>query len=291
MRVLVIGDTHIDDPYLDELRDIFEEIMSYDADHVIHLGDYYNHHKPSPQSLTFGTEIAKKILDKYKSFTLLAGNGRHNWLNGHSVIQYLSSLGVECVGMELKRDIDGLNCFFGHYMTNESCKEYGSHDYTVSDLKQYDLVLLGHQHLCQDITPEIFHLGSVFYQSFAEVGDSHKRIAIIENRKWRFIPLRSPIPMIDVTDPAKFSDINPRTKVRLLISDFETFKKQVNGLSRWKEKFVEFKYELRYQKTSAQAHQSTESGRQKQLSIIDEINKQVKQREVRELLIAQFKDT
>jgi predicted phosphodiesterase len=289
MRVLVIGDTHIDDPYLDELRPVFEEIMSYEADAVIHLGDYYNFNKPSPVSLNFGTEMARKLLDKYKDFTLLAGNGRHNWMNGHSVIDYLSYLGVQCVGMEYEREIDGKKILFGHHMTYASKLEYGSAHYGLEDLKKYDVVLLGHQHIPQD-EQYFHHLGSVFYQHFNESKDPFKRVAVIENGKVEFIPLKSPVPMVDVTDPAKLPNINPKTKVRLIISDFETFKRHVNDLGKWKSKFAEFKYELRYQKTSALVHKPTDQEKKRALSIIDEINRQVTQPQVRELLVAQFKD-
>lgn len=289
MRVLVIGDTHIDDPYLDELRPVFGEIMSHEADAVIHLGDYYNFSKPSPASLSFGTEMAGKLMDKYGDFTLLAGNGRHNWMNGHSVIDYLSYLGVKCVGMEHECVIDGKKALFGHHMTYASKLEYGSAHYGLEDLKKYDIVLLGHQHIPQD-EQYFHHLGSVFYQHFNESKDPFKRIAVIENGKAGFIRLKTPIPMLDVTDAAQLPDINPRTKVRLIIQDFETFKRHVNDLGAWKAKFTEFRYELRYQRTSAQASGSSGKTKQKALSIIDEINRQVKQPEVRDLLIAQFKD-
>lgn len=291
MRTLVIGDTHKDDPYLDELRIIYDEILSIKADRVVHLGDYYNHNKPTPATLAFGTEIATKLFNKYGDFTLLAGNGRHNWMNGHSVTEYLTYLGVKCVGMEHEEIIDGIKVLYGHHMTNESYKEYGSHFYTVSELNEkYDLVLLGHQHICQDLSPKIFHLGSVFYQSFAEVQDQYKRVAIIENGKWQFIPLKSPIPMIDVHDPAELNNIDSKTKVRLLISDFGTFKKCVNDLGQWKEKFREFKYELRYESTFAKADPKEITEKYKKVSIIDEIVRQVKDTAVRDLLIAQFKE-
>ena len=294
MKLLVIGDTHIDDPYLDELRTIFAEIMEIKADAVVHLGDYYNLNKPSPASLAFGTEMAKSLMNKYKDFTLLAGNGRHNWMNGHSVVDYLTYLGVKCVGMEYEEVIDGKKVLFGHHMTNESYKEYGSHFYTVAELKkQYDLVLLGHQHIPQDITPNIVHLGSAFYQHFNESKDPFKRLAIVENGEIEFIPLKSPIPMIDVTEVSELQKINPRTKVRFLISSFDAFKKSINGLAEWRNKFVEFKYELRYDKTFSKAkaeHKANTQDAQKRLSIIEEINRQVKDDEVRDLLVAQFKD-
>ena len=294
MRLLVIGDTHIDDPYLGELRDIFAEILEIKADAVLHLGDYYNFNKPSPESLAFGTEMAKKLVSRFRDFTLQAGNGRHNWMNGYSVVDYLTYLGVKCVGMEYEQVIDGKKVLFGHHMTNESYKEYGSHFYTVADLKKkYDLVLLGHQHIPQDITPSICHLGSVFYQHFNESKDPFKRVAIIEDGEMEFIPLKTPIPMKDVTELSDLTAIDPRTKVRFLISSFEAFKKSVNGMAEWRNKFVEFKYELRYDKTFAKAKAEQKSNThddQKRISIIEEINRQVKDEAVRDLLIAQFKE-
>lgn len=292
MRILVIGDTHIDDPYLDELHEIFQEILSYDADHVIHLGDYYNHNKPSPQSLNFGTEIAQKLFAKYESFTLLAGNGRHNWMNGHSVVDYLSYLGVKCVGMEHSQEIDGKKVLFGHHMTYASKLEYGSAHYGLEDLKKYDIVLLGHQHIPQD-EKYFHHLGSVFYQHFNESRDPFKRIAMIDKGKMEFIPLKSPIPMVDVENVKELEHIDPRTKVRLLISSFDSFKKSVSSLSQWKEKFVEFKYELQYHRTFSKANSDPESNKPNQvhrINIIEEINGQVKDEAVRELLIAQFRE-
>lgn len=294
MRLLVIGDTHIDDPYLGELRDIFAEIMEIEADAVVHLGDYYNFNKPSPESLAFGTEMAKKLVGRYGDFTLLAGNGRHNWMNGHSVVDYLTFLGVKCVGMEYEMVIDGKKVLFGHHMTNESYKEYGSHFYTVADLKKkYDLVLLGHQHIPQDIAANIFHLGSVFYQHFNESKDPFKRVAVIDDGKIEFIRLQTPIPMMDVTDISCLTEVDQRTKVRVLISSFAAFKRSVNGMSEWRNKFFEFKYELRYDKTFAKAKAEQKTNNrddQKRLSIIEEINRQVKDEAVRDLLIAQFKD-
>lgn len=294
MRLLVIGDTHIDDPYLDELRAIFAEIMDIKADAVVHLGDYYNFNKPSPESLAFGTEMAKKLVSRYRDFTLLAGNGRHNWMNGHSVVDYLSYLGVKCVGMEYETVIDDKKILFGHHMTNESYKEYGSHFYTVADLKKkYDLVLLGHQHIPQDIATNIFHLGSVFYQHFNESKDPFKRIAVIDDGEIEFIKLKTPIPMMDVTDLECLTELDQRTKVRFLISSFEAFKKSVNGMAEWRNKFIEFKYELRYDKTFAKAKAEQKGNSNddvKRKSIIEEINRQVKDEAVRELLIAQFKD-
>ena len=290
MRVLVIGDTHIDDPYLDELKLVFDEILTHKADKVIHLGDYYNSNKPTPKCMEFGTKMATRLLEQYKDVTVLAGNGRHNWLEDYSVVGYLSYLGVKVMGMELEQELDGKKCFFGHYMTNESYKEYGSHEYTVADLQKYDIVLLGHQHIPQEITPKIHHVGSSIYQHFNEVKDPSKRLAVIENGVLSFIPLKSPIPMKDCTSAKEIDATDARTKVRFLIPDFQTFKNEVGNFKRWKEKFVEFKHDLRFEKTHTQAQTEKIQSKEKASSseiIMSEVE-EIKDNEVKLLVKQQF---
>lgn len=291
MKVLVIGDTHIADPYIDELRVVFDEIMSYEADHVIHLGDYYDSHKPSPRSLEFGTEMAKKLVEKYGDVSIMAGNGRHNWLNGASVIDYLRYVGVKIEGMEVIREYDGKKCLFGHHMAYASKLEYGSAHYTLKQLKKYDIVLLGHQHIPQD-EKHFHHVGSSIFQHFNEVADPEKRLAFIEDGELKFVPLKTPIPMVDVRDVKELENIDAKTKVRLLISDFGEFKRIVGTLSDWKQKFVDFKYELRYEKPTDPAKKKDEKTVTKansKVSISDEIEK-VEDSEVRELLRQVFQE-
>ncbi|KKL12335.1 hypothetical protein LCGC14_2536810, partial [marine sediment metagenome] len=181
-KVIILGDLHIEEKAIEELKDIFQEIFSYKADAIIQLGDFYEKNKPSPLELDFGTSIAKQMVEKYKDVTILDGTGKHSVLNGEHATRYLQHLGIKTVGIEHKIEIDGLKLFFGHFMTNQSLLEYGTGKYGIKDLKDYDYVLLGHQHDPQVLVEgKIFHLGSVRWQNFNEASDPYKQIAILEN--------------------------------------------------------------------------------------------------------------
>lgn len=251
MKILVIGDSHIDDPYLDELNSIFEEIISHDADELIHLGDFYNFRSPSPKSLLFGTEWAVKFLKKYKKVTILAGNGRHDWQDNVSAVEYLKLLGINVVGAEHERTIDKKKCLFGHHMAYESKLAYGTSFYSEDSLKKYDIVLLGHQHLPED--KSLFHhVGSCFFQHMNEADpikeQKGKRIACIEKGELSWIPLKSTIPMVNTSHIDDLDSLDKNTKVQLYITNYTQFKNFVNILPKYKKHFLDFKYELKFDK-------------------------------------------
>jgi len=291
MRTIILGDSHIAEPYLDELDEVFKEILQYDADECIHLGDFYNNNKSSPKELVFGTQIASALKKKYGKVTILSGNGRHEWLNDSSLITYLKELGIETPGMELKKTIDGKKCFFAHYMTNGSMLEYGSADITLSALSKYDLVLLGHQHIVQTLVEgKIYHLGSLFWQHWNESVDKYKQIAMIENGELKFIQLKTPKPMIDIKSEKELPNMCKNNKVRLIISSFDQFKRVVNRVKDWESEFKEFKTKLDFEnKPEKQEKISTEKKKFTKDLIFKEIEK-VEDKEARELLLEQFKE-
>lgn len=286
MKTLLIGDLHCDDQYLEELQSVSKEILTFDADAVIQLGDYYNKHTVSPETLKFGTEFAKKLKDKYKDVTILSGNGLHEWKNNFNVIQYMESLGIKIVGMEYKPIIDGKKCLFGHFMAYDSKLAFGSFHYTEKDLKEYDIAVLAHQHVCQD-SQYYSHIGSVFYQTFGEVSDPNKRIGIIENGVLSWIPLKSPIPMIKVTDNSKLNKVKKNTKVKLVIDNFSEFKEMAQDLPKWKAKFKDFVYELKFQKETTEKPSKEINTNKTVLSIAEEINK-ITDNDVKQLLLEVF---
>lgn len=298
MKILFIGDLHIEEKAIPELMEIFDEIFSYKADMVIQLGDFYQSNKPTPQELEFGTHITSFLKDKYKKVIILSGTGKHDILHGESVVKYLRHLGITIVGQEYELKINDKKILLGHFMTNKSILEYGSHKYTIAQLKKYDLVMLGHQHNPQDITDKIFHLGSVRYQNFNELHDQYKRIAVWEDGKLTFIPLKSPTPMIeicpaegaeeyDLTD--KLEKLEPNTKVRIRLCSFTSFKNSLDILKKYKGRFAEFKLKLDFEKNLVKS--STPAKKKDNLKeiILAEIKK-ISDREVRELLQSQFED-
>ena len=191
MKKLIIGDSHITEKTIPELEIIFQEIYKKEVDELIHLGDFYDSKRPNAKEILFGTKWAVKFKEKYKKVIFLRGN--HDKTQNISAIDYLQYLGIKVV----EDYIDENNNFYGHFMTNQSKYEYGTYKYTVSQLAHYNYVFLGHQHSYQELGGHIWHLGSVRYVGFNEVCDKSKYILKL-GEKLEFIPLKSPIPMVDV---------------------------------------------------------------------------------------------
>jgi len=239
MTKLIITDPHITEKSIPELEKVFQEIYQQEADELLMLGDYYNNKRPTAKEILFGTKWAVKFVEKYKNVIFLRGN--HDRTQDVSAIDYLRYLGIEVVDDYVDED----NNFFGHFMTNESKYEYGSYKYTVSQLSHYNMVFLGHQHSFQAIKGHIWHLGSVRYVGFNEVCDKSKCLLKL-GEKPEFIPLKSPIPMVDVKSVKELPNINPNTKVRCLVTSFDQFKREINEISKYKDKFSEFKLKLEF---------------------------------------------
>jgi hypothetical protein len=61
-------------------------------------------------------------------------------------------------------------------MTDKSKMEYGTAEKTIAELKDYNHVFLGHQHSFQELSGNIFHLGSCRYINYNEAKDEGKYI-------------------------------------------------------------------------------------------------------------------
>ncbi len=292
MKIIIIGDLHIAEKSIPELKGILGEIFQYKADRIIQLGDFYDSNRPTPKELEFGTEIINQMKKRYKDVTILSGTGKHDFLNNASVVDYLQHFGVRTPGITYEIEIDGLKCFFGHFMTNKSLLEYGSHSFTVTDLEaKYDLVILGHQHTFQKISDKIYHLGSILYQHFNELKDI-KQFAIIEDGQLYLNLLKTPIPMVEVIiDSPKqikvLDNILPKNKVRLVFPNFELFKKSINNFAEWKNKFNEFKVKLDFKNTQLMTAKKENKNLQ---VIVNEWVRKIEDKEVREELETEFKE-
>lgn len=291
MRIIFIGDLHIEESSIQEIKEILEEIFKYGkADGVIQLGDFFDSSRPTPKELEFGTWVISEFKKHYKNVIVLSGTGRHNWLNGVSVIEYLKHLNATPVGITYNTKIDGLNCLFGHFMTNQSKLEYGTAEYTIKQLKKYDLVMLGHQHQPEKLTDKIYHIGSIRYQHWNEVSDKNKQFAILENGKLKLIPLKTPIPMIDVYFPDELSKIKKRSKVRLIIKSWEDYKNWVNDFSTWEKKFVEFKVKKDYGQPNLEIVKALSKKSKSLQQFVAQWFKKIKDKEIVKLLEKKFKE-
>jgi DNA repair exonuclease SbcCD nuclease subunit len=295
-KVLILGDLHITEKSIPELREIAEEISQYKANMIIQLGDFYDSHSPSPRSLEFGTELVKQWKKQYKKVIILSGTGKHDILNGVSIVDYLQHLGVKIVGTDYDLEIDNQKIKLGHFMLHESKKSYGTGKYGLKDLKGYDYCFLGHFHSPQKFNSKIHHIGSVRYQNFNELHDKNKQIAILEDGKLSFIPLKSPIPMWEIIPGSSgvsyleeyLLKIDPRSKVRVIFNSFTQFKESLPIIKKYKHKFHQFKIKLDYKEKPVENFQKAMKETFKETQPLDKILinaiKQIEDKDVRELL-------
>jgi len=244
MKRLLVGDPHIDEESISEIREIFEEISSYEADELYILGDFYDKKHPTSKEIHFGTGLITFLKTIYPQVYLLKGN--HDQLDTNiSSIDYLEWLPTKILSDEVKIG----DILLGHFFVDKSEKAFNNFRYKLEDLeKQYKLIILGHQHSFQILSKQAYHLGSIRYVSYGEVYDKCKKILIIDDfdNSLEFKELEDVIPMVEVTNSADLDKLEPRTKVQLLINNFDTFKKEINTFGKWKDKFVKFKVKPNY---------------------------------------------
>jgi len=285
-KSLIIGDSHIEEKAIPELTGIFNEILKIKADNIVQLGDFFEHNRPTPLELKFATSIVKKLKKKFKKVTIISGTGNHDLLHDVSIIEFLKELGIRAVKGDYTRD----NILYGHFMVNESKLEYGTGKCGIKDLAKYGKVFLGHQHLAQDFWDKkanlkVCHPGSIRYVNFNEVNDKFKRVAILEEDKVKFIPLKSPYPMFDVHSLRELKNVEPgKKKVRLIISSFEQFKKEVNEINKYSHKFNVFKVKYNFSNTSIAKPEKIIKQSKKLKEILLEGIKKVSDMDVRKLL-------
>lgn len=283
-KKLIFTDPHIEEKALGELEEIFQEIYSLEekVDALYMLGDYYDKKKPTPREILFGTKWAVKFKKKFKTIMFLEGN--HDRTEDFSTVDYL-----EYFGIKILSDLEENNVKYGHFMTNKSLMEYGTHKYTVTELSKYDLVLLGHQHQQQKIGKNIYHLGSIRYLSFNEVHDKHKYMYILEDKKLKEIPLKSPIKMYEISTGdvegyagEQVSKIPKKAKVRIVYSNYNIFKQDINMIPKWRNKFLDLKIKLDFEKTETK--QLEEKSNKKLIDILNEGIKNIKDNDTRKLI-------
>ena len=241
MRTLIFTDPHIDEKSQEELANIFAELITYKADKLVMVGDYYNKSNPSTKDILFGTCWIQCFKQCFKEIIFIRGN--HDKIQDISAIDYLQYLGVKIVD----EYIDEENNYFGHFMTNKSKFEYGTYYKTVKELKRYNYVILGHQHSFQFLNKEknILHLGSCRFVNFNELDESNKYLAILEDNQLNIKTLTSVYPMIQVTSSGELITIKDnKSKVRLVISSFSQYKTEIREIEKWKNKFINLKVKL-----------------------------------------------
>ncbi len=283
--MIIFGDPHIEEKNIDELEDIFSEIIFLKNDKyedIVCLGDYYHNNRPTAREIEFGTKWAVKFTTD-RNFVVLRGNHpRVSVTEKLSSVEYLKYLDVI-----VENDLIWENTYFAHKETEKSEMFYGrehSHpDYFVStkDLEKYRLVLLGHQHKFQQISTTIYHLGSCIFNSFNELDHKRKYIVKLAD-KLKLIELKSPIPMLEVKSVKELDKVDSKTKVRLKFESFEQFKKEINLIK--KDRFYQFKIKLDF----SQSTTTTKKSGGNLQSLISSWLKNIEDKDIQSILKGEF---
>lgn len=260
--ILCIGDPHIEEEAVDELEDIFTEIISYKAKKLIILGDYYTKNRPTAKELEFGTKWIKGFLEYYGEVILLKGN-HGKVANNISCVDYLQYLSTsyenddhELIENRVKivedYEIETPKTYFGHFMINESALAFGSGEKSLEDLKAYDYVVLGHQHKFQQITPKICHLGSIRRVDYGEASYDTPQLLAFDRSKPIYLPLVSYTTMKTAYGIGQMRDIFEETKglckIYIIFKTFNQFLNEIEEVNKLKEKFIDMKIKLDFEK-------------------------------------------
>lgn len=241
-NALVIGDPHIEDESVEELENIFTEVVSYKAKKLIMLGDYYTKNRPTAKELTFGTKWASIFVDLYDEVIFLKGNHTKSG-TVYSCVDYLNYLGITVV-----EDYEVDNHYFGHYMLNESRLAFDSGEKSKADLEHYNFAVLGHQHCFQEITPKIIHLGAIRKVDFGEASYEPPQLLAFDSGQPIYLPLVSPTAMKIVSNVGQMRDVFKETKgickIYIIFKSFNQFLKEIEEINKLKDKFIDVKIKL-----------------------------------------------
>jgi DNA repair exonuclease SbcCD nuclease subunit len=231
----------------------------YEVTQVISLGDNFDNNRPNAIELNCMARFIKKL---NRPIILIAAQSHESET---SLLSSVDVFGILADNVKIYKEyIDEDYVYCGHFTLTESSISYGATK-TAEEFKKYKYVLLGHQHSLQAIGKNIMHLGACRYIDFAESQDKAKVVLLIENYKGtdetnHLLGLKSVYPMKDVyLDPkgekvpqyaslakseeefkAILDKLPPKTKVRVIFKDFDSYSKVINSLSTYKSKFVLF---------------------------------------------------
>ena len=305
-NVLIYSDPHICLSSIEECNLIFNEIIElsnkYSVDTVISLGDNFNTISPTALELNCLANFIKKLNRK---MIILAAQSHES--STHE-ISSLDHYGILTDNVSIVREyIDEEYLYCGHFIINESKKNYGG-SVPKSALEKYRYVVLGHGHSYEVIPKNICQLGAVRYVDFAEVNDKAKIVLLIENyrtesEKLSFLALKSSYPMKDVIVPPASSgeelqdkkwrlaldSLSPKTKVRLIFSDFSSYLNNANDLEKYKSKFTLFKIQKNFLTTELALQATKNESVNLRESLITFLNNNKISEQIKQVLLEELK--
>jgi predicted phosphodiesterase len=291
MKILVVGDVHITESSIPEVTKIFQEIMGYDADVFVQLGDFVDKKQLTAKEQHFVAELTHQLNTKYKRVIFIVGN--HPEIEpGISSMSWTHFVGkTEVIHDDVvKLCFDGKTCLFGHFF-EDGAVDFDTETVSLKTLEPFHVALLGHFHVRKG-----HHLGSVRFCRFDEATEPKKYIAMIDTKELipipnqgnppmiKYIELKFPTSMADITDIKKLDKIKPETKVRYTVNSFAEYKRIISALDAYKKKFIEFKIKKDFKDDIINVPTTT-----KKLNCTELLNN-VADVEIREILSKYFKE-
>lgn len=250
--ILVLGDIHLKNDSLNEVKSILDEIYFSSKEmyeEILFLGDIINQSekKPSPEILEYLTFIITEIL-KTSKITICIGN-HESFSDNLSTLNFLKSLGVSLIYHHGYIIRNNYKIYLGHHFLDQSDKNYKDERFKVKELsKLYDLSFTGHDHKFKEYCDNVINLGSVRRVNFSEINYPTPKYAKIniDSLNYEICEIKSAIPMIEVFSISDLDKLDSNNKVRLTFTEFDYFIKNINKLKKYESKFVMFKIKHDY---------------------------------------------
>jgi predicted phosphodiesterase len=253
--ILVMGDTHADEVLLKpEIEPICKEVLSYDADTFIHLGDLLEKH-PSYREISFASWFVSELKKKYKRVILITGN-HPTVSDDFTSIDFLKYMGAEVV-TEIVMDIGKEKWLFGHFFTDETM-DFDVEKKNLSDIYKTGVnrAILGHFHDYMLLDDVSFHLGAVRWCRFDEKAPGKYILRINQNKgSYDLLELKSPLKIASVFTTADLSKVDKGAKVRLIIKSFDQLTKEASEIAAWERQnpFSSFRVDYDFQRITTDA--------------------------------------
>ena len=186
---------------MEEINTIFDELLIIKDKHCINKviipGDSFEKINPTSKELDCLSTFLKKL---NLPIILLAANSHESTTQTESIINHFGIL-TNTINV-VKEYQDNNKLFVGHFIINQSSKNYGG-IVDSKTLKQFQYVILGHGHNFEIIKPNIIQLSSIRYVDFGEDPKIPKMVGICKDYEspqpnWEFLPLNSPYLMINI---------------------------------------------------------------------------------------------
>jgi len=282
-NILIFTDLHISKDSLDECIVIQDEIIALcneaDIDTVINCGDTFDSLKPSSQELDVFANFVSKLNRK---LYIVVANSHESETPKESILNHFSIL--HPLVQTAKEFIFDDYLYCGHFIVKEAQINFGATK-TKEDMKQYKLNFLGHSHHFEVIKPNVCQLGSSRFVSFDEAEDKQKVVALVRGyrqnaEKTTFVRLKSVYPMqvlligqslktAPINPPQKafflaegqktLLELDPKTKIKVKIQDFDTFKSYLTLEPQFQSKFVKYVRENDFELTSNNPEQEKDN--------------------------------